>query len=172
MSQGKKAATVKEAPAPEQAAAGGGAGPGAGIAAEPQTPTPPPRPVEEGKLVYLKLSELHPFHTFRPHPFKVTDDAKMQETVASIKANGVMVPGLARPEKDGNGFEIIAGHRRTRGSELAGLEEMPFIVRDMTDQEAVQAMRDSNKQRDQTLPSELASLLDLEVEAIKRRCSR
>ena len=172
VSQGKKAATVKEAPAPEQAAAGGGAGPGAGIAAEPQTPTPPPRPVEEGKLVYLKLSELHPFHTFRPHPFKVTDDAKMQETVASIKANGVMVPGLARPEKDGNGFEIIAGHRRTRGSELAGLEEMPFIVRDMTDQEAVQAMRDSNKQRDQTLPSELASLLDLEVEAIKHQGGR
>ena len=172
VSQGKKAATVKEAPAPEQAAAGGGAGPGAGIAAEPQTPTPPPRPVEEGKLVYLKLSELHPFHTFRPHPFKVTDDAKMQETVASIKANGVMVPGLARPEKDGNGFEIIAGHRRTRGSELAGLEEMPFIVRDMTDQEAVQAMRDSNKQRDQTLPSELAALLDLEVEAIKHQGGR
>lgn len=172
VSQGKKTATVKEAPAPEQAAAGGGAGPGAEIAAEPQTPTPPPRPVEEGKLVYLKLSELHPFHTFRPHPFKVTDDAKMQETVASIKANGVMVPGLARPEKDGNGFEIIAGHRRTRGSELAGLEEMPFIVRDMTDQEAVQAMRDSNKQRDQTLPSELAALLDLEVEAIKHQGGR
>lgn len=172
VSQGKKAATVKAAPAPEQATAGGGAGPEAGIAAEPQTPTPPPRPVEEGKLVYLKLSELHPFHTFRPHPFKVTDDAKMQETVASIKANGVMVPGLARPEKDGNGFEIIAGHRRTRGSELAGLEEMPFIVRDMTDQEAVQAMRDSNKQRDQTLPSELAALLDLEVEAIKHQGGR
>ena len=172
VSQGKKAATVKEAPAPEQAAAGGGAGPGAGIAVEPKTPTPPPRPVEEGKLVYLKLSELHPFHTFRPHPFKVSDDAKMQETVASIKANGVMVPGLARPEKDGNGFEIIAGHRRTRGSELAGLEEMPFIVRDMSDQEAVQAMRDSNKQRDQTLPSELAALLDLEVEAIKHQGGR
>lgn len=55
--------------------------------------------MKEGKLVYLKLSEMHPFHTFRPHPFKVRDDAKMQETVASIKANGVMVPGLARPEK-------------------------------------------------------------------------
>ena len=100
----------------------------------------PPRPVEEGKLVYLKLSELHPFHTFRPHPFKVRDDAKMQETVASIKLNGVMVPGLARPEKDGNGYEIVAGHRRCRGSELAGLEEMPFIVRDMTDHEAVEAI--------------------------------
>ena len=109
-------------------------------------PTVPPRPVEEGKLVYLKLSELHPFHTFRPHPFKVRDDAKMQETVASIKLNGVMVPGLARPEKD--------------------------IVRDMTDHEAVEAMKDSNKQRDQTLPSELAALLDLEVEDIKHQGSR
>ena len=135
-------------------------------------PTVPPRPVEKGKLVYLKLSELHPFHTFRPHPFKVRDDAKMQETVASIKLNGVMVPGLARPEKDGNGYEIVAGHRRCRGSELAGLEEMPFIVRDMTDHEAVEAMKDSNKQRDQTLPSELAALLDLEVEDIKHQGSR
>ena len=97
---------------------------------------------------------------------------KMQETVASIKLNGVMVPGLARPEKDGNGYEIVAGHRRCRGSELAGLEEMPFIVRDMTDHEAVEAMKDSNKQRDQTLPSELAALLDLEVEDIKHQGSR
>ena len=135
-------------------------------------PTVPPRPVEEGKLIYLKLSELHPFHTFRPHPFKVRDDAKMQETVASIKLNGVMVPGLARPEKDGNGYEIVAGHRRCRGSELAGLEEMPFIVRDMTDHEAVEAMKDSNKQRDQTLPSELAALLELEVEDIKHQGGR
>lgn len=106
VSQGKKAAAVKKAPAQEQAAAGG-AGPGAGITAEPQAPTPTPRPVEEGKLVYLKLSELHPFHTFRPHPFKVTDDAKMQETVASIKANGVMVPGLARPEKRALSFVSV-----------------------------------------------------------------
>ena len=97
-----KSAPAKEAAAPEQAAPG---------------PSVPPRPVEEGKLMYLKLSEMHPFHTFRPHPFKVRDDAKMQETVASIKANGVMVPGLARPEKDGQGYEIVAGHRRCRGSE-------------------------------------------------------
>ena len=83
-----------------------------------------------------------------------------------------MVPGLARPEKDGNGYEIVAGHRRCRGSELAGLLEMPFIVRDMSDHEAVQAMKDSNKQRDQTLPSELAALLDLEVEDIKHQGGR
>ena len=121
---------------PEQPAAGGpGSGP-AGVAA-PAEPAPPPRPVAEGKVIYLKLSEVHQFHTFRPHPFKVQDDAKMQETVESIKANGVMVPGLARPEKEGGGYEIIAGHRRCRGSELAGLEEMPFIVRDMSDHEAV-----------------------------------
>ena len=161
--------------APEQPAAGGGSGPAAPPAPEapaPAEPTSPPRPVEEGKLIYLKLSELHPFHTFRAHPFKVRDDAKMQETVASIKLNGVMVPGLARPEKAGNGYELIAGHRRHRGSELAGLTEMPFIVREMTDHEAVQAMKDSNKQREQTLPSELAALLDLEVEDIKHQGTR
>ena len=83
-----------------------------------------------------------------------------------------MVPGLARPEKDGNGYEIVAGHRRTHGSELAGLEEMPFIVREMTDHEAVQAMKDSNKQRDGMLPSELAALLELEVEDIKHQGGR
>ena len=156
---------------PEQPAAGG-PGSGPAVVDAPAEPAPPPRPVEEGKLVYLKLSEVHPFHTFRPHPFKVQDDAKMQETVESIKVNGVMVPGLARPEKEGGGYEIIAGHRRCRGSELAGLEEMPFIVRDMSDHEAVQAMKDSNKQRDHTLPSELAALLDLEVEDIKHQGGR
>lgn len=131
--------------------------------------TAPPRPVEDQKVVYLKISEMHPFHTYRQHPFSVRDDAKMQETVASIKLNGVMVPGLARPEKDGNGYEIIAGHRRCRGSELAGLDEMPFIVREMTDHEAVQAMKDSNKQRDGMLPMEMARLLDLEMEDIKHQ---
>ena len=166
---GKKAAEVKAAPEPEKAPPKNAA---PAPEQAPPEPAAPPRPVEEGKLVYLKLSEMHPFHTFRPHPFKVRDDAKMQETVASIKANGVMVPGLARPEKDGNGYEIVAGHRRHHGCELAGLEEMPFIVREMTDHEAVQAMKDSNKQRDQTLPSELAALLELEVEDIKHQGGR
>ena len=166
---GKKAAEVKAAPEPEKAPPENAA---PAPEQAPPEPAAPPRPVEEGKLVYLKLSEMHPFHTFRPHPFKVRDDAKMQETVASIKANGVMVPGLARPEKDGNGYEIVAGHRRHHGCELAGLEEMPFIVREMTDHEAVQAIKDSNKQRDQTLPSELAALLELEVEDIKHQGGR
>lgn len=167
--------------APEHSSPGGGAseaptvegGSSAGDTTPPATVveenTAPPRPVEDQKVVYLKISEMHPFHTYRQHPFSVRDDAKMQETVASIKLNGVMVPGLARPEKDGNGYEIIAGHRRCRGSELSGLDEMPFIVREMTDHEAVQAMKDSNKQRDGMLPMEMARLLDLEMEDIKHQ---
>lgn len=159
VSRGKKSATVKEKPAPK-----------ADIPAP--EPAVPPRPVEDGQLVYLKLSELHAFHTFREHPYKVTDDAKMTELVGTIKERGIMTPATVRPEKDGNGYEIIAGHRRHHGSGLAGLEEMPCIVRNMTDIEAVQEMKISNKQRGDPLPSELARLLDLEVEAIKHQGGR
>lgn len=135
----------------------------------PAAPTPPPRPVEEGKVIYLKL---HPFHTFRDHPFKVEDNAAMTDLVSTIKEHGVMTPATVRPEKDGSGYEIVAGHRRHRGSELAGLDELPCIVRDMTDIEAVREMKNSNKQRGDPLPSELAKLLDLEVEAIKHQGGR
>ncbi len=135
-------------------------------------PKAPPRPVEQGKLVYLKLSEMHAFHTYQAHPYRVRDDAKMRETLESIKENGVMTPGIARPEKDGNGYEIISGHRRHRACELAGLEDMPFIVREMSDHEAVQEMKDSNKQRPEILPTELAALLALEVEDIKHQGGR
>lgn len=96
---------------------------------EPQEPTAPPRPLVEEKIVYLKLKELHPFHTYRKHPFQVRDNFKMRETAASIKERGVITPGIVRPEKDGKGYEIIAGHRRHRGSELAGFEDMPCIIR-------------------------------------------
>ena len=153
----EKAAPVKEAAVPEQSA---------------PEPAAPPRPIDEGKLVYLKLSELHAFHTFRDHPFQVKDDEKMAELVGTIKEHGVMTPATVRPEKDGNGYEIVAGHRRHRGSELAGLEELPCIVRNMTDIEAVREMKNSNKQRGEPLPSELAKLLDLEVEAIKHQGGR
>lgn len=156
VSRSKKAAPVKEAPP----------------APEPELSGPPPRPVEDQKIVYLKLSELHSFHTFRAHPFQVKDDDRMAELVGTIKEHGVMTPATVRPEKDGNGYEIVAGHRRQRGSELAGLEEMPCIVREMTDIEAVREMRNSNKQRGDPLPSELAKLLDLEVEAIKHQGGR
>ena len=96
----------------------------------------------------------------------------MMDLVGTIKEHGVMTPATVRPEKDGTGYEIIAGHRRCRGSELAGVEELPCIVRDMTDVEAVREMKNSNKQRGDPLPSELAKLLDLEVEAIKHQGGR
>ena len=125
--------------------------------------------MEEGKIVYLKMSELHPFHTFREHPYKVQDDKAMDDLVGTIKEHGIMTPATVRPEKNGKGYEIIAGHRRHHGGARVGLEEMPCIVREMTDLEAVREMRNSNKQRGDPLPSELAKLLDLEVEAIKRQ---
>ena len=158
VSRGKKAAPAKEeSPAPEPVAVGGDTAPAAEIPAEPKEPAPPPRPIEEGKTVYIKLSELHPFHTFREHPFKVVDDAAMMDLVGTIKEHGVMTPATVR---------------RCRGSELAGVEELPCIVRDMTDVEAVREMKNSNKQRGDPLPSELAKLLDLEVEAIKHQGGR
>ena len=154
-----KAAPVKEAAVPPEINL-------------PPTPDVPPRPVEEGKIVYLKMAELHPFHTFREHPYKVQDDKAMDDLVGTIKEHGIMTPATVRPEKDGKGYEIIAGHRRHHGGTRAGLEEMPCIVREMTDLEAVREMRNSNKQRGDPLPSELAKLLDLEVEAIKRQGAR
>ncbi|MDO4288177.1 MAG: ParB/RepB/Spo0J family partition protein [Eubacterium sp.] len=138
----------------------------------PPTPEVPPRPVEQGKIVYLKLSELHPFHTLREHPFKVQDDKAMDDLVGTIREHGIMTPATVRPEKDGQGYEIIAGHRRCHGGERAGLDEIPCIVREMTDLEAVREMKNSNKQRGDPLPSELAKLLDLELEAIKRQGAR
>lgn len=140
---------------------------------KPPAPKEPPRPVDKGKIVYLKLSELHPFHTFGAHPFKVIDSQpRIKELTASIKEQGVFTPATVRPEKDGNGYEIIAGHCRHRASELAGLTEIPCIVRDMDDHEAVREMRDSNKQRGDPLPTELAALLALEVEDIKHQGGR
>ncbi|HBU11590.1 MAG TPA: chromosome partitioning protein ParB, partial [Clostridiales bacterium] len=117
----------------------------------------------------VDIEQIHPFHTFRAHPYKVKEDEKMRELVESVESNGVMQPGLARPEPDGNGYELIAGHRRRLASQLAHKTKMPVIIREMTDLEAVRAMKDSNKQRDEDLPSERAALLDLELEAIKHQ---
>lgn len=140
---------------------------------KPPAPKGPPRPVDKGQIVYLKLKELHPFHTFGAHPFKVIDSQpRIKELTASIKEQGVFTPATVRPEKDGNGYEIIAGHCRHRASELAGLTEIPCIVREMDDHEAVREMRNSNKQRGEPLPTELAALLALEVEDIKHQGGR
>ena len=113
----------------------------------------------------IPLSELH---EFKGHPFKVLDDEKMQETVESIKNYGVLMPGIARP-RAGGGYEIIAGHRRKHGCELAGLSTMPMFVRDYSDDEATVIMVDTNIQREDILPSEKARAYAMKYEAMKHQ---
>ena len=120
------------------------------------------------QVINAKLSDLH---TFKGHPFRVIDDEKMEETTESISKYGVLVPGLARP-REGGGYEIIAGHRRKRGSELAGLDTMPVIVRNYTDDEATIIMVDSNIQREDILPSEKARAYAMKYEAMKHQGSK
>ena len=120
------------------------------------------------QIIHAKLADLH---MFKGHPFRVLDDEKMEETTESISKYGVLVPGLARPRTEG-GYEIIAGHRRQRGSELAGLDTMPVIVRNYTDDEATIIMVDSNIQREDILPSEKARAYAMKYEAMKHQGSK
>ena len=120
------------------------------------------------KIVYLPLSNLH---TPKNHPFKVNDDAAMQEMTESVKQSGVLSPGIARPLENG-GYELLAGNRRKRASELAGLDQMPIIIKNLTDDEAIILMVDSNLQREELLPSEKAFAYKLKLEAMKRQGMR
>lgn len=117
------------------------------------------------KVQEIPLGELHPF---RNHPFKVKNDAAMQDTVDSVREYGVLVPAIARPDPDG-GYELIAGHRRHYASELAGKETMPVIVRDLDDDAATIIMVDSNLQREELLPSERAFAYKMKLEALKHQ---
>ena len=120
------------------------------------------------KVQNIPLEELHPF---KNHPFKVKDDAAMQDTVDSVREYGVLVPAIARPDPDG-GYELIAGHRRHHASELAGKETMPVIVRDLDDDAATIIMVDSNLQREELLPSERAFAYKMKLEAIRHQGKR
>ena len=120
------------------------------------------------KVQEIPLEELHPFPN---HPFKVLDDDRMLDTAESIREHGVLVPAIARPRTTG-GYELIAGHRRKRGCELAGLSTMPVIVRDLDDDAATIIMVDSNIQRESLLPSERAFAYKMKLDAIKRQGSR
>jgi len=120
------------------------------------------------KVQNIPLRELHPF---RNHPFKVKDDAAMQDTVDSVREHGVLVPAIARPDPDG-GYELIAGHRRHHASELAGKETMPVIIRDLDDDTATIIMVDSNLQREELLPSERAFAYKMKLEAIRHQGKR
>lgn len=165
--------------AQEQAAPGGGAAgdaPAAGKDTPGDASTPltadevfgqkdATRAVKE-EVVYLDLSELH---AFKDHPFKVREDTEMQSLVESVKTGGVNQPALVRP-REGGGYEIIAGHRRQKASELAGFRNMPCIVREMTDDEAILAMTDDNlRHRDHILLTEKAKALQQQVDAISHR---
>ena len=158
MSQ-SKAAPENAVPNPQEA-------PAPAAPEQPAAPRDATRSAEPEQIVYINLSELHPF---KNHPFGVRDDSEMKGLVESVKASGVNQPALVRPREDG-GYEIIAGHRRQKASELAGFANMPCIVRNMTDDEAVLAMTDDNlRHREKILPTEKANSLKMQVEAIKHQ---
>ena len=145
----KTAPTVQTAPAPK----------------EPEKPKDAPRRGKE-QIVYIKLNELH---AFKNHPFEVRDDEEMRAMVSSVKDKGVTQPAIVRPREDG-GYEIVSGHRRQKASELAGYADMPCIVRNLTDDEAItQMVEDNLNQREEILPSERAKALKMQLEAIKHQ---
>ena len=117
----------------------------------------------------IPIDELHPFTN---HPFKVLDDEAMTRTVESIAQYGVLAPLIARPRPDGDGYEIISGHRRQYAAKLAGLDTLPVIVRNMDDNAAVLLMVDSNLQREHILPSERAFAYKMKLEALKNQGAR
>ena len=120
------------------------------------------------QVTFVPISQLH---SFKNHPFRVLDDEKMQETVDSIKKYGVLMPGIVRPGSEG-GYEVVAGHRRWRACELAGLEEMPVLIRDMDDDTATVIMVDTNIQREDILPSEKAFAYKMKYLALKHQGSK
>jgi len=142
---------------------------------EPPAPEKPPeskeapRNGEQEEIVYLKLSELFPF---KDHPFQVRDDTEMRAMVESVKDKGVTQPAIVRPREDG-GYEIVSGHRRQKASELAGYKDIPCIVRNLTDEQAItQMVEDNTNQRENILVSERAKALKMQLEAIKRQGAR
>ncbi len=123
-----------------------------------------PADVKEGDIIRLPLTAMH---SFKNHPFRVLQDEKMAETVESIRMYGVLVPGIVRSDGQGT-YEIISGHRRHLASSLAGLADMPVIIKDLSDDEATVIMVDSNIQREDILPSEKAKALRMKYDALKR----
>lgn len=123
---------------------------------------------EQAGIQQIALDNLHPFSN---HPFKVLDDDKMAELSESVRTHGVLVPGIVRV-KDAGGYEIIAGHRRKRACEIAGLKTMPVIIKDLTDDESTVIMVDSNIQREELLISEKAFAYKMKYDALKRQGKR
>ena len=120
---------------------------------------------QKGQVIEVSIAELFPFQN---HPFKVTDDEKMSQTVESIRENGILVPIMVRNRPQG-GYEVISGHRRKHAAEIVGLDRVPVIVRDLTDDEAVIAMVDANLQREEILPSEKAFAYKMKLDALSHQ---
>ena len=160
---GQKPEKASKAPKPAKAT------PEVKAAVQAETPAAPaeaPRPGKEEQIVYIKLSELH---AFKNHPFQVRNDEEMKAMVSSVRDKGVTQPAIVRPREDG-GYEIVSGHRRQKASELAGFVDMPCIVRDLTDEQAItQMVEDNTNQRENILPSERAKALKMQLEAIKHQ---
>ena len=133
-----------------------------------QKPEAIPTEFQREQIQQIPITDLHPF---KNHPFKVLDDEAMQRTVESVAQFGVLAPLIARPRTEG-GYEIISGHRRQHAAQLAGLTTLPVIVRNMSDEEAVIKMVDSNLQREHILPSERAFAYKMKLEAIKNQGAR
>ena len=123
---------------------------------------------EDAKLEKVVLLPPEEISEFPNHPFQVRMDEAMKEMAQSVRENGVLVPALVRP-KEGGGYEMVSGHRRKRAAELAGLREIPCIVRNLTDDQAIVIMVDSNLQREQILPSEKAFAYKMKLEAMKKQ---
>ena len=126
---------------------------------------------DEAKLEKVQMLPLGELNPFPDHPFEVRDDEEMEKLVDSIRVHGVLMPAIARTRPDGS-YELVAGHRRKRACELAGLQEMPVFVREMDDDTATILMVDSNVQREHVLPSEKAKAYKMKLEAIKRQGQR
>ena len=160
----------------KQAGAGGASGKSAGkekaalTTSEPQaTQRDTTRPGEAEQVVHINHADLHPF---KAHPFQVRDDDAMKALVESVKERGIDQPALVR-QREGGGFEIVAGHRRRHAAELAGYVSIPCVIRKMTDDEAVLAMTESNfNQRSEILATERAQALKMQLDAIKRQGAR
>ena len=135
---------------------------------KPKQPAPVEPKQTTEQIVRIPLTELHPFPD---HPYGIREDQAMQDTVDSVKQNGVVVPAIVRPRAEG-GYEIVAGHRRKLASEQAGFTDMPCIIRNLTDDEAIIQLVDSNAQREDVLPSERAKAYKMRLEAIKRTAGR
>ena len=127
---------------------------------------------DDANLERVKILPVNELVPFKDHPFKILDDEDMHKLIESIKEYGVYTPLLARPLPDGNGYELISGHRRLAACESLGIEEIPVIVRSMSDDEAVIAMVDANLQRESVLPSEKAFAYKMKLAAMKRQGKR